>query len=102
MCQTTNLLTFTSVDRNITSVATDPNVNETIGAEIKRVRDSLGMTLEQFGERTGIPWQTIAGYESGRAMPPADRLLRILHTTRKAEKPFRADLIANRVVRAAA
>ena len=83
-------------------MASDLNITETIGAEIKRVRESLGLTLEQFGERTGIPWQTIAGYESGRAMPPADRLLRIHHMTRRADRPFRVSLIANRVVRAAA
>lgn len=84
------------------SVATDPDVTSTIGAEIKRVRESLGLTLEAFGERVGIPWQTVAGYESGRAMPPADRLLRILHTTRRAAEPFRVGTVASRVVRAAA
>lgn len=84
------------------SVATDPDVTSTIGAEIKRVRVSLGLTLEEFGERVDIPWQTIGGYETGRAMPPADRLLRILHATRRAAEPFRVGAVASRVVRAAA
>lgn len=72
-----------------------------IGSEIRRVRESLGMTLERFGEHVGIPWQTIAHYESGRAMPPGDRLLRILHATRKAKEPFRIPQIARAVALAA-
>jgi transcriptional regulator with XRE-family HTH domain len=65
-----------------------------IGTEIRRVRQSLDMTLEEFGERVGIAWQTIAAYETGRATPPADRLFMILHATRKAKKPFRVTLVA--------
>jgi transcriptional regulator with XRE-family HTH domain len=65
-----------------------------IGTEIRRVRLSLDMTLEEFGERVGIAWQTIAAYETGRATPPSDRLLRILHATRKAKEPFRVERIA--------
>lgn len=72
-----------------------------IGGEIKRVRDSLGLTLMEFGERVGIPWQTIAHYESGRAIPAGDRLLRIVHAARKANTPFRVELVARAVALAA-
>lgn len=72
-----------------------------IGEEIRRVRESLDMTLMEFGEKVGIPWQTIAGYESGRLTPPGDRLLQILHATQKAEKPFRVLHVARVVALAA-
>lgn len=78
--------------------ATPPSA---IGAEIKRVRESLGLTLMAFGERVGIPWQTIHGYETGRLTPPGDRLLRILHATRKADEPFRIRHVARAVALAA-
>lgn len=73
----------------------------TLAAEIKRVRESLGLTLEEFGERVGIPWQTLHHYESGRAVPAGDRLLQIVHASRKAEKPFRVDFVARAVALAA-
>lgn len=79
-----------------------PTTTTAIGAEIRRLRDSLGMTLEQFGRHVGVPWQTISMYESGRAVPPADRLLRILHETRGAKEPFRVRHVAREVARAAA
>ena len=86
-------MTFDPPHPSIFSVASA----EHIGAEIKRVRESLGLTLEQFGEHVGIPWQTIAAYETGRAEPPSGRLLKILHATRKAEAPFRIERIARAV-----
>lgn len=55
------------------------------------------MTLVQFGEHVGVPWQTIAAYETGRAEPPAGRLLKIVHATRKADEPFRIERIARAV-----
>lgn len=65
-----------------------------IGDELRRVRESLGMTLMDFGAHVGVPWQTIHGYETGRVVPPADRLLAIAHKTRKAKHPFRFDVVA--------
>jgi DNA-binding transcriptional regulator YiaG len=70
---------------------------ELLGAEIRRVRQSLGMTLVQFGEHVGLPWQTIAGWESGRTTPPSDRLLAIVHATRRAPEPFRVERVAREV-----
>lgn len=52
------------------------------------------MTLAEFGECVGMPWQTIAAYETGRATPPSDRMFRILHATRNAKKPFRVEHVA--------
>ena len=72
-----------------------------LATEIGRVRASLGLTLEEFGELVGIPWQTLAHYESGRAVPAGDRLLKIVHATRKAKEPFRVERIARQVALAA-
>jgi DNA-binding transcriptional regulator YiaG len=73
----------------------------TIGAEIRRLRDQLGMTLQDFGRHVGVPWQTVAAYETGRSTPPADRLLQIIHATRRAKEPFRVNHVANVLARAA-
>jgi DNA-binding transcriptional regulator YiaG len=80
-----------------TSTSPDP-----LGAEIRRVRDSLDMTLEQFGALTGIPWQTIHAYETSRTEPPAGRLLAIVHAARRAPKTFRVEHVAREVAKAAA
>lgn len=68
--------------------------SETIGDEIQRVRKALGMTLMEFGRHVGIPWQTMQAYETGRTMPPADRLFKILHATRRAPEQFRVAHVA--------
>ena len=72
-----------------------------LAAEILRVRKSLGMTLKDFGRHVGIAWQTLAAYEAGRVVPPADRFLRIVHATRNAEEPFRIGRVARAVSLAA-
>lgn len=79
-----------------------PTPTDPLGAEIRRVRDSLGMTLQEFGEHVGIPWQTVAAYETGRVVPPSDRLLTIVHATRRAPETFRVDRVARELVKAAA
>jgi len=73
-----------------------------LGAEIRRVRASLGMTLQEFGEHVGIAWQTIAAYETGRVVPPSDRLLAIVHATRRAPESFRVERVARELAKAAA
>ena len=73
-----------------------------IGAEIRRLRDSLGMTLMEFGLHVRIPWQTLHGYETGRLAPPAERLLLIVYATRRVQPPFRFAAVAKAVARAAA
>jgi DNA-binding transcriptional regulator YiaG len=65
-----------------------------IGAEIRRTRESMGLTLVEFSAHVGLPWQTIQAYETGRVVPPADRLFRILHATRRAPEPFRVGYVA--------
>lgn len=71
-----------------------------IGIEIRRVRDQLGMTLQDFARHCDIPWQTLAAYETGRVVPPADRLLVIVHATRRAAQPFRVEHVARAVAAA--
>lgn len=77
-------------------------VSTPLGAELRRVRFSLEMTLQEFGEHVGVPWQTIAAYETGRVVPPADRLLAIFHKTRRAPEAFRVDRVARELAKAAA
>lgn len=78
------------------------DVDHPIATEIRRLRQSMGMTLVEFGAHIGLPWQTIAQYEGGRVTPPADRFLLILHKTRGLAEPFRVDRVARAVARAAA
>jgi DNA-binding transcriptional regulator YiaG len=68
--------------------------NTKIGVEIRRTRESMRLTLVEFSARVGLPWQTLQAYETGRVVPPADRLFRILHATRRAALPFRVDYVA--------
>ena len=79
-------------------MAEDPH--KTLGAEIRRTRKSMGMTIQEFATHVGIPWQTMHAYEAGTTMPPSDRLFKILHAARKAPEPFRVQHVA-RVLAAA-
>ena len=72
-----------------------------IGEELKRLRGACGMTLKDFARHVEIPWQTLQAYETGRAMPPADRLLKITHAARRAKEPFRFEAVARAVAQAA-
>lgn len=72
-----------------------------MGAEIRRLRDEMGMTIQEFARHCGIPWQTIQGYETGRTEPSATRLLLIVHKTRRASEPFRLNAVARTVAAAA-
>lgn len=76
------------------------NDSPTIGTEIRRTRESMGLTIQAFAVVVGLPWQTLQAYETDRVMPPSDRLFRILHAARKAPEPFRVDRVA-RVLAAA-
>lgn len=73
----------------------------TIGGEIRRLRSELGLSIQDFAARVEIPWQTIQAYETGRVVPPSDRLLTILHATRRASTPFRLARVARAVALAA-
>lgn len=72
-----------------------------IGRELRRLRTSLDLTLQEFAVRVGVPWQTVQAYEAGRTVPPSDRLLRIVHATRNAPQPFQFERVARDVAKAA-
>ena len=57
----------------------------------------MGLSLMDFAVAVKIPWQTVQAYETDRAVPPADRLLRIVHATRRAPKPLRIVHLAREV-----
>lgn len=73
-----------------------------IGAEIRRLREAMGLTLMEFGAHVGMPWQTVAAYERGAVVPPSDRLLVIAHKTRRVSPPFRLEHVARAVALAPA
>lgn len=62
----------------------------------------MGMTLHAFGKFVDLPWQTIAKYETGRMVPPSDRLLKIAHACRRAPEPFQFEKVARAAAREAA
>lgn len=70
-----------------------------LGAEIRRLRQTMGMTLRDFGRHVGLPWQTVQGYETGRLVPPADKLLLIVHRCRGASPPFQVGRVARALAR---
>lgn len=67
-----------------------------MGRRIRRLRNRLGLTQEEFGKTYGIPLANIRQYEIGRTMPPP--AVRAYLTVIEAE-PERA---AKAVARAAA
>ncbi|MCP3885137.1 MAG: helix-turn-helix transcriptional regulator [Propionibacteriaceae bacterium] len=48
-----------------------------ICAELKRTRVAAGLTLRQLASRVGVSYQLIARIESGRAVPPADKVVKL-------------------------
>lgn len=65
-----------------------------LAQELRRLRRDLNLTLADLAERSGIPAKTLHAYECGRVIPPADRLLALVHATRSAPKPFRLAHVA--------
>lgn len=82
--------------------AAETTIVDPLAAELRRLRADLGLTLEEWAHRVGIPLATLAAYEGGRVTPPADRFLRILHATRRHPKPFRLAFVARAVSKQAA
>lgn len=70
-----------------------------LAAELKRLRTDMGMTLAEWENHVGLPAKTLHGYETGRLVPPGDRLLAIVHATRGLAKPFQAAKVAREHVR---
>lgn len=55
--------------------ASDP-LAEAIGQELRKARETRGLTINKVAETTGWSRQTINTYENGHALPPVDKLLR--------------------------
>lgn len=45
---------------------------------IKRARKAAGLTQQEVADRTGVPLSTYQSYEQGKAMPPYERVQKIL------------------------
>ena len=62
------------------------------GHELKALRQQMGLTQAELGEKLGVPWNTVARWEQGRhAISPlaegALSLLRLQHgATRKSRR----------------
>lgn len=51
---------------------------------LRELRDELGMTQVRLAAELGVSQETISGYEIGKALPPADMLIKLadsLHTS---------------------
>lgn len=49
-------------------------INQNCYQPMREARIAQGITQKELGQRSGIPYQTIKGYERGRNTPPAKRL----------------------------
>ena len=90
-------MTHPTYPGTLAHMATPAENPTAIGEEIRRLRDSFGMTLQDFGRYVGVPWQTVQAYETGRSVPPSDRLLKIVHACRRAKEPFRFGYVARAI-----
>lgn len=48
-----------------------------IGARIRKIREEVGLTREQFSELTGVPLNTLVGYEHRGKDPSGSNLEKI-------------------------
>jgi len=53
-------------------------VTKPTAIEVRKVRDKLRLTQEEFASLTGLPRSSIAKYERGWSIPPRDVLLAIM------------------------
>ncbi len=51
--------------------------NESLGAEIRRTRESKGISANQLARAIGCSWQQLADYEKGKVSLTAYRLAEI-------------------------
>ena len=51
----------------------------TIGANLKRCREAKGLTQHDVWEAAGISKSSYTSYETGRAMPSADKVVALAH-----------------------
>lgn len=54
-----------------------------LGRRIKQVREEARLSQLQVGVSLGVSDKTISGYESGRIMPPVDKLLALADLFKK-------------------
>ncbi len=55
-------------------------MNNTIGMNIKYLRDKHELTQEQFAEKVGVSRQTVAKWENGESLPDIERCAEIAMT----------------------
>lgn len=56
-------------------------IKKILGLKIKRLRQKLGLTQEQFAERIGLATRTLAGIEIGESFVSANTIDNILNYT---------------------
>jgi len=62
------------------------NLLVNIGKHIKKIRKSLGLTQEQFAIKISKTRGAVAKYETNKAVPPGDVLLRIQALVENGDK----------------
>lgn len=51
-----------------------------LGENIRAIRESLGWTIKESSEKTGIPYVTMQKYEVGKIQPTVDKLVKMAET----------------------
>ena len=49
-------------------------IAETLGANIRRIREEKGVSRKQLAEAVGVTEVSIGGYENGHKLPPLDKI----------------------------
>jgi len=59
------------------------DIGSELGKRIKQVREEARLSQLQVGVALGVSDKTISGYESGRIMPPVDKLISLADLFKK-------------------
>lgn len=77
--RTSYIILFESHSFCITSSISNILPENTLGEKIKKIRSSLGLSQNQFGEKLNRGLTTVANWENGVRKPPQDILDHIIN-----------------------
>ena len=75
----------------------DVMIDKRIGQRIKECRERIGLTQEQFSEKTGLSVNYISTVERGGSFPRCERLITILNGLQVSADAIFCDVIDNAV-----
>ncbi len=70
-------------------------IDERIGMRIKQCRERLGLTQEQFAEKTGLSVNYISTIERGASFPRCERLITILNGLEASADEIFCDVVTH-------